>query len=742
MKFLPEPSKPESKALTQDLPSSELTPNRQNLADNSCDTQGGIDPRDRFTWSDFYIVLSIPIVSGLTYLGLIYLYNPATISWLAPSETPAFYSNSLWNAPKSIKQIEKELGGVQLKLGEKYGLQKEQSIYTVLETETQNIREIRLYQTIWDRGEEKFLLVSTTTVAGVDEYFVRSPLLKYAISPLSKKLQPNRKRLPLKRLARLKDSPNDYGGTWFATTGSIDGIAYGQIYYFLEDQRSQLFELESWTSPMGELPNWQKVLSNQTWQLVVNQTQKFEPLFTIWQPEVVPNKGNGKPINLRQITLNEAKSQPEKYREALVLASVGLWSPALENLNLVTIEMRSQGQSLSPYLQEQYDLIAFHARITSLQAQKSLSSLGERALVHIIDGQWEQAIAIANDPDYKGDQIAEMLAQYHPHIWQRVTTLLTYTGVKKEIKLWGGLVVLHRNGLRRAENWLRSQKVDVKDYDQLLQRLDLAPISIKPNQLMGTVSYLGKGNAGANWFLPPPKLEEGQAWYEVSISLIKDGNQWINSPFAEISDRASLLLWKILGLSLNPKLGVVLYDAYGKSKAANLTAQSLWVNESGNLKILTTGEAGLAPLLSTSTIAPLVTSGGAFSPPNGIPVNWQTVPRITIERIIRAMYSELQRNGQVSLGLEEFSILVQQQWTLQSVNLDGFDRPEYLLLLDREQVDLGDRHYPLAIAFTSEGALLFSDVSGNRIWIDVLPSSINGQILTFRDGSYEVWRLR
>lgn len=742
MKFLPKPSKTDSKALTKNLPSTELSPSSQNLADNSRDHQGEIDPRDRFTWLDFYFVLSIPVVSGLTYLGLIYLYNPSSISWLAPSEAPAFYSNSLWNAPKSIQQIENELGEVQLKLGEKYGLPKEQSLYTVLETETQNIREIRLYQTIWDRGEEKFLLVSTTTVAGVDEYFVQSPLLKYATSPPPERLQPNRKRLPLKKLSLLKNSPSDYGGTWFATTGNIDGIAYGQIYYFLEDQRSQLFELESWTSPTGELPNWQQVLSNQTWQLVVNQTQKFEPLFTIWQPEFATDKGNGKPINLRQITLNEAKSQPEKYREALVLASVGLWSPALANLNLVTSEMRSQGQSLSPYLQEQYDLISFHARITSLQTQKSLSSLGERALVNIIDGQWEQAIAIANDPSYKGDQIAEMLAKYHPHIWQRVSTLLTYTGVKKEIKLWGGLVVLHRNGLRRAENWLRSQKVDAKDYDQLLQRLDLAPISIKPNQLIGTVSYLGKGNAGADWFLPPPKLEDGQAWYEVNISLIRDGNQWINAPFAELSDRSSLLLWKVLGLSLNPNLGVVLYDAYGKSKTANLTAKSLWVSDSGTLKILTTGEAGLAPLLSTSTIAPLVTSGGAFQPPSGIPVDWQMVAPATIERLIRAMYSELQRNGQVSLDIEEFSILVQQQWTLLSMNLDDFGKPEYLLLLDREQVDLGDRHYPLAIAFTSEGSLLFSDVSGNRIWIDVLPSSTNGQILTLRDGRYEVWRLR
>jgi hypothetical protein len=320
-------------------------------------------------------------------------------------------------------------------------------------------------------------------------------------------------------------------------------------------------------------------------------------------------------------------------------------------------------------------------------------------------------------------------------------TMLTFTGAK-EIKLWGGLVVLQRNGLRRAEHWLREQKVDPKESNQLLQRLDLAPVTLDPRQLIGTVAYIGKGDAGSEWFLPPPKLESGQAWYEVSINLIKDGDKWINAPFSELSDRSSILLWRILGLSINSSLGVVLYEPNGKSQAATITAHSLWVSDNGGLKILASGEAALAPLLNKSILPPLVTSGGAFNPPTGTPVEWQTLSSITIERIVRTMYRELQRNGEVSLSIEEFGVLVQQQWTLSSVSLDGSGKPEYLLLLDREKVDLGDRHYPLAIAFSSDGSLLFSDMSGGRIWMDVLPSSIDGQILTLRNGRYEVWNFR
>jgi hypothetical protein len=706
-----------------------------------------IDARDRLTLSNLGLVLSIPLLGSLIVVVIIYLANPLAIGWLASSDAPVFYSNSLWNIPKSIKQIQSDLAQNQLKLGESYNLKTGEIIYTVIEIETQNIREIRFYQAIWDRGVEKFLLVSTTTIAGIDEYFVRSPLLKYITYPIPERLKPNRRRLSLKKLSLLPNPPNQLSGIWFSTSGYIDGIAYGQIYCFLDDKRSQLIELEPWTSPANELPVWRNVLgrnilnsNSSSMQLVVNQTQEFEPTFVVFQPEeIITNSIRN--IQLRQVNLNEAKNQPKIYQDALVLASVGLWSPALEKFNVMVEQLKSQGKSLSPFLQEQYDFIDFHSKITHNQAENSNFNLGEKALAKIVDGRWSEALAIANDPAYKGDRIVEMLAKYHPRIWQRAMTALTFTSAT-EIKLWAGLVVLHRDGLRRAEHWLREQKVDVKDSNQLLQRLDLAPISIKPQQMLGTVAYIGKGNAGAEWFLPPPKLDAGQAWYEVSITMIKDGDKWRSGPFSELSDRSSILLWKILGLSLNNNLGLLLYDADGKTQSAVMTAQSLWVGDDGRLKILASGDASLLPLLNKSIIPPLVTSGSSFDPPKGKPIDWQMLSPRVIERIIRAMYGELQRRGQVSMSIEDFSVLLQQQWKLSEVNLDGYGKPEYLLLLDRSEIDLGDRHYPLAIAFSNDGALLFSDMNDGRIWIDVLPSSIEGQILTLRNGNYEIWDFR
>ncbi len=701
-----------------------------------------IDQLNRLTFSNFGIVLSIPLLGSLIVLVIIYLANPLAISWFASSDAPVFSSNYLWNIPKSIKQIQSDLARNQLKLGESYNLKTGEIIYTVLEIETQNIREIRFYQAIADRGVEKFLLVSTTTIAGVDEYFVRSPLLKYITYSIPERLQPNRRRLPLKKLTLLANPPNQLSGIWFSTSAYIDGIAYGQIYCLLGDKRSKLIELDSWTSPSGELPIWRNVLNSNpnSIQLVVNQTQEFEPTFVIFQPEeIITNSIRN--IQLRQVNLNEAKNQPKVYQDALILASVGLWSPAREKFNVMVAELKSQGKSLSPFLQEQYDFIALHSKFTHSQAENPNSSLGERALAKIVDGRWNEALAISNDPAYKGDKIMEMLAKYHPHIWQRAMTALTFTGAV-EIKLWAGLVVLHRDGLRRAEHWLREQKVDTKDSNQLLQRLDLAPISIKPQQLLGSVTYIGKGNAGSEWFLPPPKLDPGQAWYEVNVTMIKDGDKWRSGPFSELSDRSSILLWRILGFSLNGNLGLLLYDANGRTQSDVMTAQSLWVGNDGRLKILASGDAALVSLINKSVIPPLVTSGSRFDPPKGKSIDWQMLSPRVVERIIRAIYGELQRRGQVSMGIEDFGIVLQQQWKLSEVNLDGYGKSEYLLLLDRSEIDLGDRHYPLAIVFSNDGTLLFSDMNGDQIWIDVLPSSIEGQILTLRNGNYEIWNFR
>ncbi|MFN9227083.1 MAG: hypothetical protein ACK6C7_08810, partial [Pseudanabaena sp.] len=133
MESLPESSQPLGDLVKKDRESliGDLVNHQPELAVSALPE---IDPRDRFTWSNFFVVVSIPFVGGLVGLGLIYLANPLAISWLSSSDVPAFYSNSLWNIPKSIPQIQAELGRSYLKLGESYNLKTGETIYTVLET--------------------------------------------------------------------------------------------------------------------------------------------------------------------------------------------------------------------------------------------------------------------------------------------------------------------------------------------------------------------------------------------------------------------------------------------------------------------------------------------------------------------------------------------------------------------------------------------------------------------------------
>ena len=109
MKSLPEPSKSFDDLVKTDgeFQSVDLVEQKNNQLTNQEQVNSGlpeIDPRDRFTWSNFFIVLSIPFVGGLVGLGIIYLANPLAVGWLASSDAPIFYSNSLWNIPKSIPQ--------------------------------------------------------------------------------------------------------------------------------------------------------------------------------------------------------------------------------------------------------------------------------------------------------------------------------------------------------------------------------------------------------------------------------------------------------------------------------------------------------------------------------------------------------------------------------------------------------------------------------------------------------------
>ncbi|MEE3717901.1 hypothetical protein V2H45_14260 [Tumidithrix elongata RA019] len=707
-------------------------------------------PSGYIGWADLFVILSIPAIGCSIWLGTQFLSNPLSMSWLYSTQAPIF-TPSLWNQPKTLAQIKAELAESQLSLGDSLDLKTGEQIYAVIQSENKTIREIRLYHPISDRGREKLVLITSIQTPGLENSFVKGPFVKYRSAEVS--TRDNYNRLPLTNLkAIVGGAPNQ--GIWFVAYGKNDDATYGQVFNYTPNPQPTMVALKDWVSPLGEFPKWQVALSGGDGkqgdseqeippkpQLVINQSIDFEPNYLIFQVEDNISTETKSYIQLRQVTLNEALGLPSSYSDALTLASSGLWSSALAKLNELKLQFQAKGKIFSPYVQEQYDLIALHATLSASQANQPFGNFGDKVLVKIIDGRWQEALDMVQSTDSSAEKIAAMLAKYDAHIWMRVQTALKLES-SPAVKVWGGLVVLNRQGLRQAERWLKEQSADSKAVLALLQKLDLTPIALNPQQLLGTVSYLGKGSPGGQWQLPPPELLTGQAWYTIDLAIVRDGDIWKNAPFPELADRSSLFVWKVLGLEQNNRLGIAVADNAGELLTASLLAQSFSIDGYGNIRVLATGSADLAKSLNKGSVPTLVTTGGTISDFKGQTVYLPALSPETATSITNTLYREIGKLGQVSLDLKDFSQQLQ-QWSFQLIDTDGDNKPEYLLEVERSQIDFGDRHYPMVAVFSSTGRLIFSDI-GNRArrWIGVLPSKVGGQILTEINGYYEVWSLR
>jgi hypothetical protein len=728
------------------------------------------DNRSGINVGKIALILSIPLLGLLIYLGIQVLTNPAFMPWLQNKEGRSLPIAGL-NPPKTIAEINTELAKSDLRLGEKLPLNITDSIYPIIDTKTKELQEIRVYQPLLAaNGQEKLNLVRKVNITPPDEYFVRAPVYKYK----AEKLKPGtaNNQMPLTQLLPIEGiSPSR--GIWFMATGKSENITYGQVFCYLSQPQPSLNWITDWTSPASSLPQWQdftdvsnpksnsgnspasepeldqqgkqiaaqvSLMPNEP-ELVLDRSLAFEPNFAVFSLELSHNRVN--PIQLREISLNEGLNLPRPYSDALLLASGGLWSMALQKLDTWKSELQSQGKSWPPFVQEQYQLIAWHTKLIKEQADKTIADPGQQALVLALDGRWKQALDVASDSQITANSVGEMLKLYGLHISQRVKVALKVDSSQEAI-MWGALVVLQKDGLAGAQNWLQTQKVDLKNAIALLQKFDVSPLGMQPEQLIGSIKVLGKDVSSSDWAMPPPTLPAGEVWYEVNISVIQDRETWLNGPFPRLVGRSPVFLWQALGLERNPSLPLSLPDSSGQNNTVYLTAHSLSVGSNGELRLLASGSEELSITLNQSSIPALVVGGsGAFNNAVGTDISLGTIDTEIEERIVRVIYGELQGLGNVSLEKEDFKQQLR-SWSFQSVNITGNGQSDLMLEVSRQQIDVGDRHYPMVIVFDSNGGLIFSDIATNarRRWIALLPSKKTNQILTEINGQFEAISLR
>lgn len=680
------------------------------------------------TVPNFYIsrivLLLLIIGSGTAIYGsLVFLVNPLAMPWVDLNE-PVVIPLETLNPVQTPEQVQAELAEELLILGDRLATNpRTVAIYPILDQDTKALRAVRVYQIVgedfWSGDRpDRIRLIKEIQVSGVPTEFVEG--------------KASADTLPLSRLEPIQGQPPSRG-IWFMAVGSTKEVTYGQVYSFFADEGVML-DMLNWRNPHGKLPEWTKfsTVPSPEPDLVIDQTSEWEPLFLVYRLAATPNSTY--PMQFRRLNLQELLGMPRLYSEALVLASAGLWSPALAKLD--TLKNQSPNP-WEPAIQEQYDLITYHAQITAQQASNNFSDYGKAALTLGINGDWAEALGNLQGSEFRAKMVMERLETTSNLLWERINTAIAIDP-SPEVVLWGSVIILQGQGLVAAEQWLRSRWQipdfpDIKGSISLLRQLDLAPLGIESQQLIGTVRLLGANLPQDNLQIPLRPLLPGQVWYAVDVNVIQTGNRWRNAPFEAVIGRSHLAIWKALGMERNNILAVQLPNGDFYS----LIAQSLTVTDGGGIILLATGGADMST--SENGMPAIVKAGNLLIEARG---KYTTLGLIEDQdvaaKIAQNVYRKLSEYGRVSVSLAELREKLI-TWSVEEVNLQASESGELLLRIPRERIDLGDRTYPIVMIFSRQGNLLFSDMQADslRRWRGLLPGADPKQILVESNGSYK-----
>jgi hypothetical protein len=362
----------------------------------------------------------------------------------------------------------------------------------------------------------------------------------------------------------------------------------------------------------------------------------------------------------------------------------------------------------------------------------------------MIDGRWQDAIAVAEASESNAKSVLEALKPFPQHILTRIKILQKLKDASLDSAIsCGAIAVMAEKGLQEAKKWLGDQGSMAKEAIALLDKLDVQPFTLKPEQILGTVTAISNREPGGGWLIPPDPLPTTENWYAVDITIMRDGDVWKTGVFTELIGRSPTAVWKLLGFNRNDTLALSTLDEYGLTTTSFLRVHSFALQSQGQLRLLVAGSPDLAATLKKSDIPAIASSNGSLPATTGTATTPISLPATVLERMTNALYQELQSLGEVSLKPEDFRRQLS-SWTLKGIDLDGNGKVDYVLELDRLKIDMGDRRYPVIVAFDSDGNIIYSDIAKNsaRRWVTILPGKGGGQILTEIEGRYEIWALR
>ncbi|WP_144053855.1 hypothetical protein [Baaleninema simplex] len=455
-------------------------------------------PPNETPWKGVWLRLSLAAmlagassaIAGSVWLGTKLMVDPDGLHWLSkrlPTWTDIALDSS--NAPQTLDEIRTRIRAsgripaepVSLTAGSLEG----DLLFPVLkerpspcDVQCRQIVELQVYQRLsnensvadglnGDRGF--YYLADRVAVSGPPESFAIAPLVD------AKSVAPGSTRpLPLTNIQRLtENAPPE--GVWLNLIGERPTgdtqLTYGQVFLYNRD-RYHLSLMLQWSSPSGQLPYWQDFTGGGTAEFVVERTLGLEPDFEVYRLQ--PRNFLLNPVQLQPISLNEAALDSRTYKNALLLARSGLWSPAQQILESIRQE---SGTRWTPDAQAQLDTIAFHADVTRTQARASWASPNQKVLAALLDGRWTQGLETLEAHLDGGSEMVQMLAADTNRLWRRIDAAVRVNPTDEDAIVWGVLVLALQQDRPRAIAWLREQEnVSPETFERcvrLLNRLQL-----------------------------------------------------------------------------------------------------------------------------------------------------------------------------------------------------------------------------------------------------------------------------
>ena len=424
---------------------------------------------------------SAGLVVAISWISILFILNPQQVYWLNNILPKwAKITSNQAKRPYTMEQIQAEIKQQKRIAGKILPLEKDTNESFLLPifrkrsncySDCKYIVELRTYHLSKDfewrsasSPDKYYNLTTQFSVTGPEEFEVIAPLIEANAEKNIGSSIP----LPITEIGLFgKDAPKP--GIWYYLRGNRSSgtnlTAYGYILHYNPKSRN-LLKMISWTSPTGDLPQWQQVTGGGDKELVVRQTVGLEPRLRVYQ--IKPNEFAVNPIKLSEITLKPPALKDSAYKDALLIARNGLWTPSDKWLQFIKKQRTSK---ISAEAQAQIDLIRKHSQLTKKLADTNWASPSQEVLADLIDGRWGEALKVFQASPQNPAEIKNLLQADKGRLASRIDAALEINANRSEVQAWKALIIASQQGKNQAYRWLARQAKVSADSQTYIQKL-------------------------------------------------------------------------------------------------------------------------------------------------------------------------------------------------------------------------------------------------------------------------------